>query len=152
MILVKLGRERRKRPLLPAFGVTLAVLWLPGCPVSLQEQHGEWGWVYAPETHGAALQALEVARRCWARCGHLMKTDNCMFGVQEATFFSLPVSFLPCISTKSSKLNFLSPLQSCLLHGGEGPSLKGSGLPGPGWEIRVLLLKRRQEELQLPGL
>ena len=66
--------------------------------------------------------------------------------------FSLPVSFLPGISPKSSKLNFLSPPQSCLLHGGEGPSLAGSGLPGPGWEIRVVLLKRRQEELQLPGL
>ena len=82
-----LGKKTGKRR---AFGVTLAVLWPQGRPsVTVGTTRG--GGV-CPQTRGAskehaALQALEVPIRCWARCGCLMKMYNCMFGIQEASFF-----------------------------------------------------------------
>lgn len=146
------GGLDKKTGKMRAFGVTLAVLWPQGRPGVTAGMTRGVGWGVCPPDprrfQGTCFSAgtrgtRKVLGPLW------VFNENVQLHVWHtgSLVFSLPVSFLQCISA-----NFLSPLQSCLLHGGEGPSLAGSGLPGRGREIRVLLLKRRREELQLPGL
>lgn len=84
-----LGKKTEK---MCAFGVTLAVLRPQGRPSVTAGATQRVGCGVCPRdprrSRGTRCSAgTRGAIRCWVHCGHLMKMDNCMFGVQEAAFF-----------------------------------------------------------------